>query len=61
MVFLVREGGGFSGCPAGHNPVRPVVDLPFDEIAERPFINLAVSEGVTMATNDPLNMDILRC
>ena len=45
VVFLVREGGGFTGGAAGHNPARPVGNLPFYKVAEGPLVDFTIPKG----------------
>src|SRR5262249_27573918 len=44
LVLVVTQRGRFAGRPARHKPVRALVDLPLDELAERGHVDFAVLE-----------------
>ena len=45
VMFFVGQGGGFTARAAGYDPIRPIRNLKFNEIAECTFVDPPILKG----------------
>ncbi len=50
-MFLMAERRRFPGCPAGNKPVNALLDLPFNKLTIRFFVNMSVFERQNLSGN----------